>query len=215
MIQLNLPTVITLLRMALIPVLVILYYSPWPAGHTMAAWVFVFAALTDWLDGWIARRYDLTSAFGAFLDPVADKLMVAATLIVLVQHHPTIPLALLAIVIIGREISISALREWMAEMGQRGIVKVGALGKFKTIAQMTALALMLYRDPLFGIPTYDLGYALLAVAAVLTVWSMVRYLQAAIAGSAKIEAAREAKLAAKAKAEAIAAGSVSTPDTVV
>ncbi len=202
MIRLNLPTTLTLLRMALIPVLILLCYLPWPVGRTIAAWVFLVAALTDWLDGWIARRYNLTSDFGAFLDPVADKLMVGATLIVLVQQHPTIPLALLAVVIIGREISISALREWMAEMGQRGIVKVGALGKFKTIAQMTALTLMLYRDPLFGIPTYELGYVLLAVAAVLTVWSMVRYLQVAMAGSAKIEAARKAREAAQSAAPA-------------
>ncbi len=182
MIRFTLPTILTLIRMALVPVLVLLCYLPWEHGRTLAAWVFLAAALTDWLDGWIARKYDLSSDFGAFLDPVADKLMVAATLIVLVQQHPSIPLALLAVVIIGREISISALREWMAEMGQRGIVKVGALGKFKTIAQMTALTLMLYRDPLFGIPTYNLGYLLLAVAAVLTVWSMVKYLQAALSG---------------------------------
>ncbi|MCB1606677.1 MAG: CDP-diacylglycerol--glycerol-3-phosphate 3-phosphatidyltransferase [Xanthomonadales bacterium] len=192
MFRLTLPTALTLMRMALIPVLVLLCYLPWPLGRTLAAWIFLAAALTDWLDGWIARRYNLTSAFGAFLDPVADKLMVAATLIVLVQQHPSIPLALLAVVIIGREISISALREWMAEMGQRGIVKVGALGKFKTIAQMTALTLMLYRDPLFGLPTYQIGYALLAIAAVLTVWSMVRYLQAAMAGSARLERASAA-----------------------
>ena len=192
MFRLTLPTALTLMRMALIPVLVLLCYLPWPLGRTLAAWIFLAAALTDWLDGWIARRYNLTSAFGAFLDPVADKLMVAATLIVLVQQHPSIPLALLAVVIIGREISISALREWMAEMGQRGIVKVGALGKFKTIAQMTALTLMLYRDPLFGLPTYQIGYALLAIAAVLTVWSMVRYLQAAMAGSARLEKASTA-----------------------
>ena len=192
MFRLTLPTALTLMRMALIPVLVLLCYLPWPLGRTLAAWIFLAAALTDWLDGWIARRYNLTSAFGAFLDPVADELMVAATLIVLVQQHPSIPLALLAVVIIGREISISALREWMAEMGQRGIVKVGALGKFKTIAQMTALTLMLYRDPLFGLPTYQIGYALLAIAAVLTVWSMVRYLQAAMAGSARLERASAA-----------------------
>jgi CDP-diacylglycerol--glycerol-3-phosphate 3-phosphatidyltransferase len=178
-ITLNLPTSLTLLRIALIPVLLLLCYLPWEQGRTSAAWVFLAAALTDWLDGWIARRWNQTSAFGAFLDPVADKLMVATALIVLVQQDPTIWLALIAAVIIGREISISALREWMAEVGQRGTVKVGALGKFKTIAQMTALTLMLYRDPLFGLPTYWLGEMLLAVAAVLTVWSMALYLKAA------------------------------------
>ncbi|MCB1587271.1 MAG: CDP-diacylglycerol--glycerol-3-phosphate 3-phosphatidyltransferase [Xanthomonadales bacterium] len=178
---LNLPTVLTLLRIALIPVLVLLCYLPWPHGRTTAAWVFLAAALTDWLDGWIARRRNQTSAFGAFLDPVADKLMVATALIVLLQQDPSIWLGFLAIVIIGREISISALREWMAEVGQRGTVKVGALGKIKTIAQMTALTMMLYRDPLFTLPIYWLGEMLLAVAAVLTVWSMVQYLQAAFA----------------------------------
>ncbi len=180
-ITLNLPTLLTLLRIALIPVLVLLCYIPWTHGRTMAAWVFLAAALTDWLDGWIARRWNQTSAFGAFLDPVADKLMVATALIVLLQQDPTLWLALLAVVIIGREISISALREWMAEVGQRGIVKVGPLGKYKTIAQMTALTLMLYRDPLFGLPVYWLGEALLAAAAVLTVWSMVQYLNVAFA----------------------------------
>lgn len=187
-ITLNLPTALTLLRIAMIPVLVLLCYLPWQHGRTLAAWIFLAAALTDWLDGWLARRRNQTSAFGAFLDPVADKLMVSTALIVLLQQDPSIWLALLAVVIIGREISISALREWMAEVGQRGSVKVGVLGKFKTIAQMTALTLMLYRDPLFGIPTYWLGEVLLAVAAVLTVWSMVQYLQAAFSdGTAQPE----------------------------
>lgn len=192
-ITLNLPTLLTLLRIALIPVLVLMCYVPWTHGRTAAAWVFLAAALTDWLDGWIARRWNQTSAFGAFLDPVADKLMVATALIVLVQQDPTLWLALLAAVIIGREISISALREWMAEVGQRGIVKVGPLGKYKTIAQMTALTLMLYRDPLFGLPMYWLGEILLAAAAVLTVWSMVQYLNAAFSDeSASLDADTQA-----------------------
>lgn len=176
---LNLATILTLARIVLIPVLVVMFYMPWSWAHECAAMVFLAAALTDWLDGWIARRFNQESSFGAFLDPVADKLMVAVTLVLLVQANPTWWMAVLAAVIIGREISISALREWMAELGQRTRIRVGSLGKLKTIMQMTALTMLLWRDPLFTIPIYQLGLVLLVVAAVLTLWSMGQYLRAA------------------------------------
>ncbi len=176
---LNLATILTLARIVLIPVLVVLFYLPWSWAHEAAAMVFLAAALTDWLDGWIARRYNQESSFGAFLDPVADKLMVAVTLVLLVQANPKWWLAVVAAVIIGREISISALREWMAELGQRTRIRVGGLGKLKTIMQMTAMTMLLWRDPLFTIPIYELGLVLLVIAAVLTLWSMGQYLRAA------------------------------------
>jgi len=176
---LNLATILTLARIMLIPVLVVLFYAPWSWSHIAASMVFLAAALTDWLDGWVARRYNQESGFGAFLDPVADKLMVAVTLILLVQADPKPWIAIMAAVIIGREISISALREWMAELGQRKRLRVGGLGKIKTIVQMTALTMLLWRDSLFTIPIYDLGLVLLVIAAVLTLWSMGQYLHAA------------------------------------
>jgi len=176
---LNLATMLTLARIVLIPVLVVLFYLPWTWAHKAAAMVFLAAALTDWLDGWIARRYNQESSFGAFLDPVADKLMVAVTLVLLVQANPHPWLAVVAAVIIGREISISALREWMAELGQRTRIRVGGLGKLKTIMQMTAMTMLLWRDPLFRLPIYEIGLVLLVVAAVLTLWSMGQYLRAA------------------------------------
>ena len=176
---LNLATILTLARIVLIPVLVVLFYVPWSWAHKAAAMVFLAAALTDWLDGWIARRYDQESSFGAFLDPVADKLMVAVTLVLLVQADPKWWMAVVAAVIIGREISISALREWMAELGQRTRIRVGGLGKLKTIMQMTAMTMLLWRDPLFTLPIYELGLVLLVIAAVLTLWSMGQYLRAA------------------------------------
>jgi CDP-diacylglycerol--glycerol-3-phosphate 3-phosphatidyltransferase len=179
----NLATMLTLGRIVLIPVLVALFYAqdlfnaPW--GHKAAAMVFLVAALTDWLDGWVARRFDQASSFGAFLDPVADKLMVAVALVLVVQADPHPWLAVACAVIIGREISISALREWMAELGKRALVGVGGIGKIKTIVQMTALTMLLWRDPLWGLPIYATGLLLLAVAAVLTLWSAGQYLRAA------------------------------------
>ncbi len=176
---LNLATILTLARIVLIPVLVVLFYAPWAWTHKAAAMVFLAAALTDWLDGWVARRFDQASSFGAFLDPVADKLMVAVALVLVVQADPHPWLAIACAVIIGREISISALREWMAELGQRALVRVGGIGKVKTIVQMTALTMLLWRDPLWGVPIYGVGLVLLAVAAVLTLWSAGHYLRAA------------------------------------
>lgn len=177
--RLNLATSLTLLRILLIPVLVLLFYAPWSWTHQAAAMVFLAAALTDWLDGWVARRYNQTSSFGAFLDPVADKLMVAVALVLLVQSEPNRWVAIVAAVIIGREISISALREWMAELGKRAHVTVGNVGKIKTILQMTALTMLLWRDDLFGLPIYLIGWVLLVISAVLTLWSAGQYLRAA------------------------------------
>jgi CDP-diacylglycerol--glycerol-3-phosphate 3-phosphatidyltransferase len=177
---LNIPNSLTLLRIALIPVFVVIFYLPFEWARIVAAVVFVLAAITDALDGYLARRLGQTSRLGAFLDPVADKLMVAVVLVLLVQAHPSIWLALPAAIIIGREITISALREWMAEVGERQRVGVSSLGKIKTIAQMVSLILMVYHDELLGLPMYDIGFVLLYLAAILTIWSMVGYLMAAM-----------------------------------
>jgi CDP-diacylglycerol--glycerol-3-phosphate 3-phosphatidyltransferase len=182
--KLTFPMFLTLLRIALIPVLVLFFYLPYDWAPLATASVFILAAITDWLDGHMARRMDLMSDFGAFLDPVADKLMVATALVLMVHlpppiFFPAIFLTLSAAVIIGREIAISALREWMSEMGERGTVKVGVLGKFKTIFQMTAISLLLYKHELFGLPVVLIGELLLYIAAALTLWSMWEYLRAA------------------------------------
>jgi CDP-diacylglycerol--glycerol-3-phosphate 3-phosphatidyltransferase/cardiolipin synthase len=180
---LNIPTALTWLRILLIPVFVGVYYLPdaWlaPAGKNwLAMSVFVVAAITDWLDGWLARKWGETSAFGAFLDPVADKLMVAAALIVLVALGRAE--AWLAIIIIGREIAISALREWMAQLGAGKSVAVAFIGKLKTVAQMTALIALLLNEPLIPfVSTPLLGKVALWIAAALTIWSMLHYLKLA------------------------------------
>lgn len=177
----TLPTLLTWARIVAIPLIVGVFYLPWPEAQVnlTAAILFVVVAATDWLDGWLARRLNQTSAFGAFLDPVADKLLVAVALVLLVQHDPRPWLAVAAAVIIGREIVISALREWMAELGKRTKVAVSYVGKVKTTAQMVAVILMLYRAPLASFPTYGVGTVLLYVAAFLTLWSMVVYLRSA------------------------------------
>ncbi len=175
----NLPNLLTFSRILMIPVFIGAFYLPVPWGRQAAAVIFLLAAVTDWLDGYLARRMALTSPLGAFLDPVADKLIVAAALVLIVADRPTLALTLSAVVIVGREITISALREWMAELGRRGIVAVSWLGKFKTAAQMTAITLLIYRDPLLGLPTQQIGTLLLYVAVVLTLWSMTSYLAAA------------------------------------
>ena len=171
-----LPNLLTLLRIAIIPIFIGVFYWPSAWSNFMCTALFGVAALTDWLDGYLARRWEQTSAFGAFLDPVADKLLVAAALVLLVQAIPTPLMAVAATVIIGREIAISALREWMAQLGSRSKIAVSMLGKIKTTAQMTALLLLLYRDPIFGIPILEIGLVLLVIAAGLTLWSMVNYL---------------------------------------
>jgi CDP-diacylglycerol--glycerol-3-phosphate 3-phosphatidyltransferase/cardiolipin synthase len=177
----NLPNLLTWLRILLIPVVVGVYYLPgWftldTANH-IATGAFLLAALTDWLDGWLARKLGQTSPFGAFLDPVADKLMVVAALVVLVDLGRAGPIV--ALVIIGRELTISALREWMAQLGRSASVAVSYVGKLKTAAQMTALSLLLYDAPLFGLPISLIGLWLLDVAAVLTLVSMLYYLHKA------------------------------------
>lgn len=149
---------------------------PYKWAHLLAAAIFTLAAVTDLLDGYLARKLGQTSKLGAFLDPVADKLMVAVALVLLVQQHPTIWLALPAAVIIGREITVSALREWMAELGARRKVAVSFFGKFKTVVQMIALVLLIYREPVFNLSVYRIGMVSLYVAAILTLWSMLQYL---------------------------------------
>ena len=175
----NLPNLLTVLRILLIPVFIVLFYLPVDWSREAATAVFLLAAVTDWLDGFLARRMQLVSALGAFLDPVADKLMVAVALVLLVQADPSIPMAIAAAVIIGREIAISALREWMAEIGSRTQVAVSEIGKFKTAAQMTAITLLIFRDDVWELPVYTVGLVLLFIAVVLTLWSMTLYIRAA------------------------------------
>lgn len=184
-IEFNLPTNITLLRIALIPLLMVVFYLPWQHANTACTAIFVLAGITDWLDGYLARKMNMETPFGAFLDPVADKLMVAMVLVLLVQQQGSPYLAVPAAVIIGREITVSALREWMAEIGQRAAVNVSQLAKWKTAAQMAALGLLLYSEDLWGLPINDLGYILLYLAALLTLWSMGNYLRAALIVMAK------------------------------
>lgn len=181
--------VLTFARIIMIPLVAVLFYLPYSWSNPAAGTVFILAAITDSLDGYLARRLGQTSALGAFLDPVADKLMVATALILLVSHdpqplkfipfNPQILITLTAAVIVGREITISALREWMAEMGARGKVAVSSLGKIKTIFQMTGLSMMLFRSDVWFIPAFELGVYCLVAAAALTLWSMVIYLRAA------------------------------------
>jgi CDP-diacylglycerol--glycerol-3-phosphate 3-phosphatidyltransferase/cardiolipin synthase len=175
----TLPNLLTLFRIALVPVFLGLFFAPVSWAREGCAALFALAAITDWLDGYLARRMGLVSPIGAFLDPVADKLMVAAALVLLVQADPTPWLAIPAVVIIGREITISALREWMAELGARARVAVSVVGKFKTAAQMVAVIFLLYRDDLLGIPVYAIGFVLLYAAVILTLWSMTVYIRAA------------------------------------
>ena len=184
MIPLNIPNLITLSRIILIPLLIGLYYLPdaWLSEHSRnvtATLVFIFAGITDWLDGYLARRLNQMSAFGAFLDPVADKLIVAAALVVLLYLNRVD--MLVALIIIGREIGISALREWMAKVGQAKSVGVAFVGKLKTVSQMVAIPLLLVHDPLFELVDCQwLGTILINVAAVLTVASMLYYLRKAL-----------------------------------
>ena len=178
----NLPNSLTWLRIWLIPLFVAVFYLPdgWLPAHLInivATGLFALASVTDWLDGWLARRLDQASAFGAFLDPVADKLMVAAALIVLVDLDRAGIAA--SLIIIGREIAISALREWMARAGKSGSVAVSFVGKLKTGFQMAAILLLLYHDALFGLNCQWIGRWLLDIAAALTLWSMIHYLRMA------------------------------------
>lgn len=196
--KLTVPTWLTLARIMMIPLLVVVFYLPLGWTNFASAAIFGLAAITDWLDGWIARRFHQYSAFGAFLDPVADKLMVAVALILIVQGHPTAWMAFWAAVIVGREIAVSALREWMAELGQRATVRVAAIGKIKTVVQMVALLCLLYSvtpdrgarpTPWLGEPVFHIGDWMLAVAALLTLWSGLQYLRAAWPALREAEAA--------------------------
>ena len=173
------PNIITLARILLIPVFVIIYIVPTGWNYIAASLLFALAALTDWLDGYLARKLDQTTPFGAFLDPVADKLIVVSALIILLAHHSNVWLTLPGIIIVAREIMISALREWMAEMNASVRVAVNYLGKVKTTIQMIAIALLLALPPSMDNVFVVAGYVLIYVAAVMTLWSMVIYLMAA------------------------------------
>lgn len=179
---LNIPIILTWMRVGMIPLVIALYYLPtgWmgiPLRDTIGALAFIIAALTDWLDGWLARRWNQTSSFGAFLDPVADKLMVCAALLILLDLGRLD--SFIALIIIGRELTISALREWMATIGARDSVAVHWLGKLKTTAQMVAIPCLMFAQTWQGIPFYQVGQVLIYVAALLTVWSMFYYMRKA------------------------------------
>ena len=178
--EFNIPNALTILRICLIPVLVVVFYLPFQNHLLVAAVIFAVAAITDWVDGYLARKLGQTTAFGAFLDPVADKLMVAVALVLLVERHDTVLFTRAACVIIGREIVISALREWMAELGARTSVAVSYVGKVKTAFQMVAIFGLLAIDPDTEASwLLAVSYVLLYTAALLTLWSMFVYLRAA------------------------------------
>ena len=176
---LNIANILTGLRIVAIPLVVVLFFLPYEWSGIAAGLTFAAAGITDSLDGYYARKYGLITPLGAFLDPVADKLIVAVALVLIVSRNPTWWMTITAAVIIGREIAISALREWMAEIGARRKVAVSALGKFKTILQVVGLSMLLYRENILFLPIYELGVILTVLAAVLTLWSMVAYLRAA------------------------------------
>ncbi len=175
----TIPDILTWLRIIIIPIFIGLFFIPYSGINIILTILFVFAAVTDWLDGYLARKWQQTSAFGAFLDPVADKLIVASAIVLIVYQHPYWYFVLCAIVIINREITISALREWMASMGARGIVAVSWIGKWKTAVQMISITLLLYQQSLFGLPIFFIGTIGLLIATILTLWSMWQYLFAA------------------------------------
>ncbi len=184
---LNLPNLLTWLRIGMIPLFIAVFYLPYPWAFPLSAIIFALAGVTDAVDGYLARKLNQQSRFGAFLDPVADKLMVAAALVMLTAEHGGFTLALPAIIIIGREIAISALREWMAEIGERRKVAVSSLGKLKTILQMMAIFALLYFHPILGLPTFEIGMVLLYAAAIMTLWSMAGYLRAAFGSPSQSE----------------------------
>jgi CDP-diacylglycerol--glycerol-3-phosphate 3-phosphatidyltransferase len=175
----NLPNILTTARIALVPVFVLFYVIPGPSTYLIASVLFGLAAFTDWLDGYLARKLDQTTPFGAFLDPVADKLIVVSALAVLIGHHATLWLTIPGLIIIGREIVISALREWMAEMNRRGVVGVTWFGRVKTAFQMVSIVVLLANPPGFDQLWVQLGYGLLYIAALMTLVSMMMYLRAA------------------------------------
>lgn len=175
----SLPNILTIGRIVAVPLVVVLFYWEHPWSKPLAAIVFIAAAITDSLDGYLARRMGITTPLGEFLDPVADKLMVSTALVLLVGHDTRPLIVVTAIVIIGREITVSALREWMAHLGARAKVAVSGMGKWKTILQMTGLSMMMFREDVFRLPVYQMGVIMLVLAAALTIWSMGSYLRAA------------------------------------
>lgn len=175
----NIPNALTMLRVALIPLLVLVFYWPFKWHYLVATGIFVLAAITDWLDGYLARKLDQSTPFGAFLDPVADKLMVAVALVLLVELHASPWFAVPACIIICREILVSALREWMADLGKRTSVAVSYIGKVKTTLQMIAISVLLAVGENLLLELAYLGYVMLYLAAALTIWSMFIYLKAA------------------------------------
>jgi CDP-diacylglycerol---glycerol-3-phosphate 3-phosphatidyltransferase len=177
--RLNLANLLTLFRIAAIPIVVVCFYSTLPDARPIAAFLFGIAAVTDLIDGWVARRFGQVSRFGEFLDPVADKLMVAVVLVMLVETDQGWWVDIIAMIIIGREITISALREWMATIGERANVKVAWSGKVKTAFQMFGIGFMVYEHKLYGLDIYRIGFVLLLAAVAMTVWSMIVYLRAA------------------------------------
>lgn len=177
--RITLPTAITLFRVALIPLFVVVFYLPFSWTNVAATSIFFVASVSDWVDGYLARIMKQESSFGAFLDPVADKLMVVVIIILLVEAHPSIYIALPAVIIVAREISISALREWMAQLGSSTTLQVSFIGKAKTVAQMLALGFMIFSEPLMGLPIFDIGLLLFYWAAFLTILSMIIYLRSA------------------------------------
>ncbi len=175
----NVPNAVTAFRILVIPLVVLVFYLPIDWARPASGVLFGLAGVTDWLDGYLARRLNQASAFGAFLDPVADKLMVSTALVLLVQSDPNLLLTMVAVVIIGREIAVSALREWMSALGEGAQVAVTYFAKWKTTLQIFGISFMLYEYPQFGWPIYGIGMSLLLAAVVLTLWSMFDYLKAA------------------------------------
>src|SRR5271170_5086182 len=176
---LNLPNALTWLRILMIPAIFVVFYLSYSWKDSAACGAFALAGMTDSLDGYLARKWGQTSRLGAFLDPVADKLIVAAALVLIVSRDPRWFMVIVAVVIIGREVAVSALREWMAEIGATGRIKVSVWGKYKTIMQIVGLSFLLFRQNLFGLPVYRLGLVLTGIAVVLTLWSMFLYLRLA------------------------------------
>ena len=174
----NLPNIVTGARIALIPIFAVVYVLV-DTMYWLAAVLFALAAMTDWLDGYLARRLNQTTPFGAFLDPVADKLIVVTALVLLIGSHSNLWLTIPGVIIIGREIVVSALREWMSEVNRRGFVAVSWLGRLKTALQMFSIIVLLANPPLLERPWVIVGYVLLYAAALMTLWSMVAYLRAA------------------------------------
>lgn len=177
--KLNIANLLTLFRIAAIPVVVVMFYADIPNARPIAAVLFGIAAITDLIDGYVARHFNQMSRFGEFLDPVADKLMVVIVLVMLVQAQSSLWEDIIAMIIIGREITVSALREWMASIGERATVKVQFSGKIKTTMQMLGIGFMVWQKPVLGLDIYKIGYVMLIVAAILTIYSMFAYLKAA------------------------------------